>query len=285
MMAIDAARRERVAVHGAPADLRRQCPCVVVREVSPAAGEPPLHTIIQANPYACLNVITDGEVWAGAERLPQRFLTGPWSAPLETRVPGHVRSLSLVLQPWLLAPLFAITADRLAERLVDVRSLPHPLLHALCDAAAAACASPQALSPLWQLLREACAEASEPALALADLRTGGAEAAAKAAGCSSRQYRRRYQQHMGLGPAAWLRLTRWEEALKAGLAQAPGAVRLGELAAAAGYADQAHMTRETRAISGRSPARLRQELDRGQGYWTLQPELVRIVQDSAMPED
>ncbi len=47
----------------------------------------------------------------------------------------------------------------------------------------------------------------------------------------------------------------------------------------AGYADQAHLTRETGAIASRSPAQLRRALERGEGHWSLQPARVRNLQD------
>jgi len=68
-----------------------------------------------------------------------------------------------------------------------------------------------------------------------------------------RHLRRRFAAAVGYGPKTFARVARFRAAL--------GLVRSGEslaaAALAAGYADQAHMTRELVALSGRTPGSLR----------------------------
>ncbi|MFB9683848.1 helix-turn-helix domain-containing protein [Amycolatopsis plumensis] len=66
---------------------------------------------------------------------------------------------------------------------------------------------------------------------------------------SERRLRRRFVQAVGYGPATYLRVSRFQRAV----ALAPRISGLAALAAAAGYADQAHLSRECRALTGLTP--------------------------------
>jgi transcriptional regulator GlxA family with amidase domain len=66
---------------------------------------------------------------------------------------------------------------------------------------------------------------------------------------SERRLRRRFVQAVGYGPATYLRVTRFQRAV-ALASRVPG---LAALAAAAGYADQAHLSRDCRALTGLTP--------------------------------
>ncbi|WP_244211094.1 helix-turn-helix domain-containing protein [Amycolatopsis kentuckyensis] len=68
---------------------------------------------------------------------------------------------------------------------------------------------------------------------------------------SERRLRRRFVQAVGYGPATYLRVSRFQRAV----ALAPHVCGLAALAAAAGYADQAHLSRECRALTGLTPRR------------------------------
>jgi AraC-like DNA-binding protein len=86
------------------------------------------------------------------------------------------------------------------------------------------------------------------------LERGGSLAfAAHAVGLGERQLRRRFTAAVGYAPKTFARIVRFQRAL--------ARIRAGDpLAAAAfeaGYSDQAHMTRETVLLSGRTPATLR----------------------------
>jgi AraC-like DNA-binding protein len=77
-------------------------------------------------------------------------------------------------------------------------------------------------------------------------------AIADALGCTPRSVHRRCQAAFGYGPAVLRRVLRFRRAaalLRAGLSPA-------EVAAAAGYADQPHLSRETRTLAGASPGQL-----------------------------
>lgn len=270
---------EDVEVHAAPA--RCGIACVVLRQVR-ATPEAPLDAPVHANSFASLNIVLQGEVRSGGERLPACFLTGPFSVPFATRVAGELRSASLVFPAWLLPTLCGEPAGRLADRVVDMDLLEAALLTRACEQLIEA-ERTRDCAPLWRWWETLVADAVQPALAPEILRALGVEAAAAAVGCSSRQYRRRFVQAFGLAPAAWLRITRWEQAVQDLALRDGDAASIARLAADHGYADQAHLARETRSIVTSTPARLRGALRSGEGHWSLRPVRVRIVQDAKGP--
>jgi AraC-like DNA-binding protein len=71
-------------------------------------------------------------------------------------------------------------------------------------------------------------------------------------GCSRRHLSARFGDEVGLGPKAVARIMRFRRAMA--LLGEPRATRsLAEVAAASGFADQAHLTREFRAMAGVTP--------------------------------
>jgi len=266
---------EQVHVQAAPAPLQPFVLCAIRRSVPAGAV---VDGVIHANAYACLNVVIEGTAGLpGGLALPARFVTGPFTRPLPTTVIGPLRSVSVVFQPWLLPALFALAPQPLADGLQDLDRVAAPR-HGLADAAAA----PDGPA-WWDTFRAALpadAAATPRQLALEVLRSEGLPAALAAAGMGERHYRRLFTARMGLAPSTWLRLQRFD-AMARRLATAES---LGQLAAEAGYADQAHLTREARAVAGHPPARLRQALvQRAPGLWSLRPAEVRFVQDDAPP--
>lgn len=87
---------------------------------------------------------------------------------------------------------------------------------------------------------------------------------AVAAGLSERQLRRRVEDAVGYAPRTLARILRFQRFLRAARAAGPGR-HLARLAADAGYADQAHLTRESRDLSGLPPAALLRWEDRRVG--------------------
>jgi AraC-like DNA-binding protein len=82
--------------------------------------------------------------------------------------------------------------------------------------------------------------------------TPGLDHLVRELGISERTLRRRVEERVGYGPKTLHRVLRFQRMLRLGKE-----VRsLADLAAMAGYADQAHMTRESRRLAGLTPARL-----------------------------
>jgi AraC-like DNA-binding protein len=100
------------------------------------------------------------------------------------------------------------------------------------------------------LTRAAALGLAIPGARVADL---GAEL-----GISERQLRRRFADAVGYGPKTLARILRFQRFLMLASEGARWMPRddLAGLAFAAGYADQAHLTRECRRLAGRTPAEL-----------------------------
>jgi len=97
------------------------------------------------------------------------------------------------------------------------------------------------------------------ALAAADrLANASVSTVALGLGVSERHLRRVFHETVGLSPKAFARLARFHRAL--GAARQGGAVSWANIAAAAGYYDQAHLIAEFRAIAGVTPRALLGEL-------------------------
>ncbi|MCR6490057.1 helix-turn-helix domain-containing protein [Amycolatopsis sp. OK19-0408] len=88
-----------------------------------------------------------------------------------------------------------------------------------------------------------------PSRPAADVAAERAEDPARPFAVSERRLRRRFVQAVGYGPATYLRVSRFQRAV-ALASRSPG---LAALAAAAGYADQAHLSRDCRALTGLTP--------------------------------
>ena len=82
---------------------------------------------------------------------------------------------------------------------------------------------------------------------------------ARSVGVSERQLERLFRERTGLGPKEMARVARLRSVL-AHLASM-GRADWADLANACGYADQAHLIHEFQALTGKSPARYRDELD------------------------
>src|SRR5256885_10995005 len=82
----------------------------------------------------------------------------------------------------------------------------------------------------------------------------GVSELARSLGLGERQLLRRFNRAVGYGPRTLARVARFQRFLA--LAEADPAADLAWLAADAGYADQPHLTRECRRLSGRTPREL-----------------------------
>jgi AraC-like DNA-binding protein len=74
---------------------------------------------------------------------------------------------------------------------------------------------------------------------------------------SQRQLERRFVEHVGYGPKTLQRILRLQQIVTQ-LSSKHRAVELARTAASCGYADQSHLSRETRRLTGLSPRQLAQ---------------------------
>jgi AraC-like DNA-binding protein len=77
-------------------------------------------------------------------------------------------------------------------------------------------------------------------------------ALAKDLGCSRKHLTLRFRHEFGISPKLLARILRFDRAVR--LIGAGRVASLADLAAASGYADQAHLSREFRIFAGSAPA-------------------------------
>jgi AraC-like DNA-binding protein len=184
------------------------------------------------------------------------YIAGPDTGPARPMTKAGAVIVGVRFRPSaggrvLKTPLSEITNQRVP--LADLLSPAARRLPATLDPAEAA---DRALDITGALVAEG---APDPAMtrAAALLRDPAArtEAVAAEVGLSERQFRRRCQAAVGYGPKTLQRVLRFQRFVRL-LDAAPAPPDLAAVAAQAGYADQAHLTRECSGLSGLTPANL-----------------------------
>jgi AraC-like DNA-binding protein len=226
-------------------ELRDDLACVWFRTVEP--GEPGHEQLVL--PDACVDIVwTAGRppVVAGPDTGPVRAVLRPGSVIAGARFrPGRAPALmgraasDLRNARPALADLWGSRAARRLEESDAAGSAP-AMLAAL--QAALAQRRPDA-APVERWTDAVVRWAAHPAPVALDR-------LAEHVGLGQRHLRRRVEERFGYGPATLRRVLRLQRQLAAA-ARHPWS--LAELAAAAGYADQAHMTRECRRLAGLTP--------------------------------
>ncbi|MGK5534105.1 helix-turn-helix domain-containing protein [Streptomyces sp. URMC 129] len=191
-------------------------------------------------PDGCMDLL-----WNGGELS----VAGPDTrAHLFVRAPG-VRHVGVRFEPGAGPDVFGVPADELTDARVPLAALwPERLVRELTERVAAA---PDPGAALESVAAGRLRRAGPPgpwrraAVVALGRGLGVAETAARL-GLSERQLRRRSLAAFGYGPKTLARVLRMQRAL----ALTRTGVPLAEVAARTGYADQAHMAREVRALAG-----------------------------------
>ncbi|RKN43195.1 helix-turn-helix domain-containing protein [Streptomyces hoynatensis] len=192
-------------------------------------------------PDGCMDLI-----WADGALL----VAGPDTGPLLMESGPRVRRFAGVrFAPGDGPDVFGVPAHELTDLRVPLAALwPRRRVLELTERVAAA-ADPGAALEAVAAPRLRAAGPREPwrVAAVAALRAGrGVGETAARLGLSERQLRRRSLAAFGYGPKTLARVLRLQRALRLSRSGVPGA----ETAARAGYADQAHLAREVRALTG-----------------------------------
>ncbi|MBL0920131.1 MAG: AraC family transcriptional regulator [Hydrogenophaga sp.] len=190
------------------------------------------------------------------EALAHAVLAGARTASYLKRLRARSASVGATLLPGAAQWLFGAAADELTGRHVPLDALlgaeARRLRERLFDAADAD--ARLVLFEDWLLARRPPVGAGQAAALVRLLRASASVGAAvHASGLSHRRFDTAFRQAAGLNPKAWLRVRRFQAALRAlGTASAPA-----DIAAALGYSDQSHFNREFLAMAGLTPARFR----------------------------
>jgi AraC-like DNA-binding protein len=212
--------------------------------------------------------------------LPGRItFSGPFTRPSVSWNPGPAHGMMLMLMPDALHRLTGLDVTPWVNRVTTLdEALPADCagewqamaerVLALPDDAARVAAIEDFLGPRWQAARPA-----QPALVHRYQDWAHAlalRAATSAPGRSLRQVERRIKQWSGLPMRELRGMGRVEQAFFAGLAmaEAEGHPNWAELAGATGYADQSHLCRETRRLTGFAPDELYRRIQQDEGFWS-----------------
>jgi AraC-like DNA-binding protein len=200
-------------------------------------------------------------VAARATRQPRHLLVGQMDRAMTIAPVGRVAMIGATLEAGALHRLLPVPQGALTGRVIDLETVWNAWTRRTADQAATAPTPVEALErfarALEALLPDGRASSSESAVgaAVALLRRTGGRASvawlARETGIGRRQFERRFRAHVGLSPRLFARIVRFQRAFRA-LGHASGA----SIAARCGFSDQAHLVREIRRFSGRTPTLL-----------------------------
>ncbi|BDT67361.1 hypothetical protein os1_15370 [Comamonadaceae bacterium OS-1] len=233
-------------------------------------------------PFCCVSWMLQGEVDMLARGdevfdVPQPMhrvaFLGPQTLPTVTRHPGPAHGLMLMLLP---DALHAMTGLEIAAH-VNRHSPLHKVLDAdWCRMAQAVLDAPDDTArvrvieafmlPRWQAARR---EGLVPVRGVNEwVQALAVRALASGVGQSLRQAERRIRAWTGQSLRGLRGRARAESAfMQAREAMDLGAPNWAEIAAESGFADQSHLCRVTRQITGISPGELRRRMDEDDSFW------------------
>ncbi|MBI5260080.1 MAG: helix-turn-helix transcriptional regulator [Burkholderiales bacterium] len=231
---------------------------------------------LPATPACAITWFFHGTAEWAHERVPAPRISfcGPRTKPATSFNPGPVETLTMLVMPDALQALTGFDAPGHADRACgDATTLfgPawQPMLQAVLDAPGwdeRIGLIEDFLEPRWRALKPG---AWGSARTYRDWVEGlTVRALTAGVGRSARQTHRRIRAWAGLPLGTLSGLARAERALiDAHTEQALGRLRWGDVAAAAGYADQPHLCREARRIAGLSPRQLLRRINNDESFW------------------
>ncbi len=225
------------------AQFRNEIRCLWVG-VTPPAGRPPTLVL----PDACIDLIWQSGVGA--------FVAGPDTGPVSDARPAGTVLAGVRFRPGAGGAALGLPLSELLDLRVDADDLP-ALPRGLLPGSLA---PEDALRRLTDLAADLVTDRPADRLVLEAARLldrPGARAERVAAGLEigERQLRRRCQAAVGYGPRMLHRVLRFRRFVTR-IDAAPGRLDLAGIATGTGYADQAHLTRESTRLAGLPPAAL-----------------------------
>ena len=226
------------------------------------AGVPGLLLHVSEGRGALEHIITPS---ARASSQAPCFLYGPGTEPsVMTFRRGPFTTVQVVFHPHALKTLFGLNAAALANGWVELAEFG---ADALTDQLIEAASDQERISLLTSFLVSKLKQQKsrdllvEEGLQLIDGAPGGLQVRdlLSALSISERQFERRFIQTVGLAPQTYLRLKRFNEAIK--LIHSRRFTHLGDVAAALHFTDQSHFNREIKAFSGMTPSNLAHAVD------------------------
>ncbi len=233
------------------------------------APSPPLHALLACrwerelpadDPSDSALILPDGCVdllWRDGELTVAGLDRTAWRSPV--RAGSSI--VGVRLRPGVAGAVFGIPASELLDATVPLGELLGSRASTLSERLDGAQGREAEYLLLEEVIASAIAEGVPDPLVLAATRRLGfpgsrVDELAEALGISERQLRRRFHQSVGYGPKTLDRVLRFRRLVSKAQAISDGEVDLARLAADLGYADQAHMARDSVRLTGLPPARL-----------------------------
>lgn len=202
--------------------------------------------------------------------LPRAVLSGPHRSPSASWSPGGVHALSVSFYPEALSRLFGIRVEPLMNRIVPLDAvLSGPLLARLYEIGDSGDCEPfdqveRLLQTLWQ---DAEGDEFMPTLR-GWVQSMAVRAAFTRTGAGLRRAQRRFRDWTGQSHRDLQLFVRTEQAMaRASARPHDGTPDLAALAAEAGFADQSHLGREVRRVTGLPPRRLGELMKTEEAFW------------------
>lgn len=235
-----------------------------LRADGPDGGRP--HRVL---PDGCMDVIFSlggaPREEAGDALRPPHYAVGTMTRPLEVRHAGPLDLVGVRFRPGAASAFLDAPAARLTDGHLPLDEAWGALAEETWDRLAEAPVGWAARTTvveeaLLRTLRDGRHRLDHGVMAAcraleAARRTRRVDDLVREAGVGRRQLERRFQAAVGLSPGAAVRVQRFRRALRLLAARPP--LPLARVALDAGYYDQAHLTREFRALAGETPGRWR----------------------------
>lgn len=192
---------------------------------------------------------------------PRVFLVGPMTRPLRLQTPGQVRTIGIRFRPGGVGALTRTPLSDLADRDVPLEDLVGAASAGrFAERLAQAAGDPGILRTVEQLFAEPGRRPSFPDPAVLHaireiLRCRGrvnVDDLAATCGPSRRSLERRFDSAVGMSPKRLARIVRFQRVFRE--ARAAGPAEWVDVALRCGYADQSHLIRDFRELSGAPPA-------------------------------
>jgi AraC-like DNA-binding protein len=215
--------------------------CLWSRDAAPEPRRQPVF------PDACVDV-----VWIEGSRL---LVAGPATGPTVSQIPAGSTVMGVRFRVGAAGAALGMPARELLDSTVPLQDLWGREAEWIAERVAAAATPALQLTALAHEIRARMTDDLDRVVRAAAVRPEErVDRLGDALGIGERQLRRRFVRAVGYGPKTLQRILRFQRFLA--LAQQDGRTGLARLALDAGYADQAHLTRECVRLSGLTPTQL-----------------------------
>ena len=223
-----------------PADLAGHVASLWRRDVPTGSATGPALVL----PDGCSDIM-----WLDDGTTVTTLVAGPDTVAQLAALPPGSRMAGLRFVPGAAAAFLGLPLDELRDLRVPLAELWGSAADELAESAAQATRPELALAAAVRCRRDAAPDPSVGAIVRAVEHGTGPGVVGRLAGhlgLSERQLQRRCRTAFGYGPKTLQQVLRFQRALQ----RARDGDRLADVAAATGYADQAHLARDTRRLAG-----------------------------------